>query len=77
MDRIMARFTLFEATEFRQELQERFDIYTHFHDQCGGGFSFSYDEPLPADAREFIEDYFEERGMKVQFNGDNSSLILL
>ena len=72
----MTKFTLFEATEFRQALQERFDIYTHFHDQCGGGFSFSYDEPLPVDAREYIEEYFEECSMKVQFSGDNSSFIL-
>ena len=76
MDQVMARFTLFEATEFRQVLQERFDIYTHFHDQCGGGFSFSYDEPLTVDVREFIGEYFEERGMKIQFSGDNSSFVL-
>ena len=72
----MAGFTLFEATAFRQALQERFDIYTHLHDQCGGGFSFSYDAPLTESAKGYIERYFDERGMQVQFSQDNKSFIL-
>ena len=39
--------------------------------------SFSYDEPLAEDTRKFIEEYFEERGIKVQFNGNNMSFVLL
>ena len=72
----MSRFTLFDATEFRGALQEKFDIYTHFHDQCGGGFSFSYDEPLTEEAKEYIRGYFGERGIEAQFAGDDKSFIM-
>ena len=70
------RFTTFEATEFRQALEEEFGIYTHFHDQCGGGFSFSYDEPLSEEHRSYIEKYFSERGITLQFNEDGRSFIM-
>lgn|GEM_PF-6105900 len=69
------RFTTFEATEFRQDMEERFGVYTHFHDQCGGGFSFSYDEPLTEEHRDYIETCFAERGLTIQFSGDNKSFV--
>ena len=70
------RFTTFEATEFRQKLQNEFGVYTHFHDQCGGGFSFSYDEPLSEEQRQYIENYFAEFKIPLQFSEDNQSFIM-
>ena len=72
----MTRFTLFDATDFRDDLQNKFNIYTHFHDQCGGGFSFSYDEPLGEEERSYIESYFSQRGIDVQFSEDSKYFIM-
>ena len=72
----MARFTLFDATDFRDDLQNKFNIYTHFHDQCGGGFSFSYDEPLGEEEKSYIESYFAQRGIDIQFSEDSKYFIM-
>ena len=73
---MIRRFTTFDATEFRQNMEDRFGIYTHFHDQCGGGFSFSYEDPLLDEHREYIEKYFAEFGITLQFSEDNKSFIM-
>ena len=73
----MGRFTLFDATEFRETLQDEYGVYTHFHDQCGGGFSFSYDESLTEEHRIFIERCFAEYGISLQFSEDNKSFIIV
>ena len=70
------KFTMFEATEFRRGMEEKFGIYTHFHDQCGGGFSFSYDEPLSDEHRSYMEKYFSERGITLQISDDGRSFIM-
>lgn len=72
----MGRFTLFDATEFREALQVEYGVYTHFHDQCGGGFSFSYDEPLIDEMKNFIERYFTGKGVTVQFAEDNKYFLM-
>lgn len=52
------------------------ESYTHFHDQCGGGFSFSYDEPLSDEHRDYIEKYFAGHDIALQFSQDGRSFIM-
>ena len=51
-------------------------IGVFFNALGGGGFSFSYDEPLSEEHRSYIEKYFSERGITLQFNEDGRSFIM-
>lgn len=62
----MTDVNFFEAVEIKQVLKNKFNIYLHFHDACPKQY-FSFDE-IPNNAViDFINNYFDKKGMKPVF----------
>lgn len=58
-------FQYSEVLELKRACAEHFPDHVHFHDGCGGQY-FSLDEQNDA-LCEFIDGYFSERGLVVEF----------
>lgn len=63
-----------EVLNIKKEIADRFGNYLHFHDACGGQ-SFDLERPQP-EAREFLENYFNDRGAKAVFDSEGTHFVL-
>lgn len=54
-----------EASELKKAILENFGVTLHFHDGCGGQY-FTLDERND-EIKQFVENYFGEKGMTVNF----------
>lgn len=48
----------------KAELMEKFNIYLHFHDACGGQY-FSFDEVPSNDVLKYTENFFKNINCKI------------
>lgn len=60
---------LSEVIELKKLVQTQFAIQLHFHDSCGGQ-SFSAEEPIRQEVKEFLRKYFGEKRYQVLFSED-------
>ena len=53
-------FSYSQVLEFKRILDEKFGVYLHFHDACGGQY-FSFDDEV----YQFLTSYFANIGGKI------------
>ena len=59
---------------FKKDIMDRFGLYLHFHDGCGGQY-FNFDEPAWERAGAIIA-YFAEKGFTAAFSEDLTIITL-
>ena len=57
-------FSYSQVLEFKRILDEKFGVYLHFHDACGGQY-FSFDEAEKDEVYQFLTSYFANIGGKI------------
>ena len=57
-------FSYSQVLEFKRILDEKFVVYLHFHDACGGQY-FSFDEAEKDEVYQFLTSYFANIGGKI------------
>ena len=60
---------LTKIIELKKVLNDKFNTQLHVHDTCGGQY-FSV-ESLEPSAKDFIENYFQEKSYRVIFDKEN------
>ncbi len=63
------RMNLFEAGDMQKEIEEKFGVHLHIHDQCGTDLWFHMEEPNE-EVREFIENYMKENNHNLKVSDD-------
>lgn len=65
-------FTFDEVLVFKKDLDEKFNVYLHFHDACAGQY-FSLDEKdATTENAQNITRYFKDKNINVSFSDDYS-----
>ena len=57
-------FSYSQVLEFKRILDEKFGVYLHFQDACGGQY-FSFDEAEKDEVYQFLTSYFANIGGKI------------
>ena len=68
-------FSYSQVLEFKRILDEKFGVYLHFHDACGGQY-FSFDEAEKDEVYQFLTSYFANIGGKINIADNKISSIL-
>lgn len=67
--------TISDMLKLKEALQEKFHLYLHFHDGCGGQY-FSFDTPIDPMVEAFIQGYFSEQNCTIEFDEDKKGFFL-
>lgn len=65
-----------EVVALKKTMDAEFGLYLHFHDSCGGGQSFEFDQPVPAEVQGRIQQILADRGRTAEFEGNRSFVVL-
>ncbi len=71
-----AMLPLGEIASLKRTLMDEHQIYMHMHDSCGGGQSFSFDQPIPEDVKAWIINYFDEEKKTADFDEKGRSFVV-
>ena len=63
-----------EVLEFKKAIDEKYGLYVHFHDTCGGQY-FSFDETKDG-VQQFAKEYFSVKNLLPVFAKDGLSFTL-
>ena len=63
-----------EVLELKKVVQEKYNIYVHFHDACGGQY-FSMEETKDG-VQQFIKDFFSVKKLLPVFTDDGLTFTL-
>lgn len=70
----MKCLSISEVVTFKHAFTRRFGQNVHFHDSCGGQ-SFSLDRPADEKMKNYIVDYFNNKGFYIVFSKDFKSFV--
>ena len=68
-------FSYSQVLEFKRILDEKFGVYLHFHDACGGQY-FSFDEAEKDEVYQFLTSYFANIGGKNKNSGNKFKILV-
>ncbi|MBR2525433.1 hypothetical protein IKE67_03095 [bacterium] len=63
-----------EVLEFKKAIDEKYGLYVHFHDACGGQY-FSFDETKDG-VQQYAKEYFSVKNLLPVFAEDGLSFTL-
>ena len=69
-----ATVDILKIIELKKTLDEKFGLYLHIHDGCGGQY-FTVDNITPQ-GKDFIVEYFRNMKYSVVFNSDENEFYL-
>jgi hypothetical protein len=69
----MKRLTFDEVIQFKKAVKDAVGVDIHFHDTCGGMY-FTFDEGKEG-LKQFVENYFAEKGIEVNFDEEHKNFV--